>query len=79
MGGTSDVIFAQGQGPVPKGLSLEEKEAVSLLQKDLPIVKRPFLNLAMDILWQALGDTFSLLRQVLPAMCIGLFGVEILV
>ncbi|GAB6147136.1 hypothetical protein [Desulfocicer niacini] len=33
----------------------------------------------MDILWQALGDTFSLLRQVLPAMCIGLFGVEILV
>ena len=33
----------------------------------------------MDILWQAMGDTLFLLKQVLPAMFIGLFGVEILV
>ena len=33
----------------------------------------------MDILWQALLDTLRLLKQVLPSMFIGLFGVEILV
>ena len=33
--------------PVPEDLNPEEKEAVTLLQQDLPVVKQPFLSLAM--------------------------------
>ncbi len=33
----------------------------------------------MDIIWQVCKETLTLLRQVLPAMFFGLFGVELLV
>ena len=44
-GGASGTVLALGTGT--KRLSPGEKQAVSLLQQDLPIVKRPFLSLAM--------------------------------